>query len=319
MATEALSLASLNEDTERLIEKIRRQLGPQICALLADPSVIEIALNTNGTLWVERLGQQMEQIGAMSAAKAEALIGSIAAYYRQTITRQNPIFSGELPGFGARVEAIIPPCSPAPIFTFRLPASQVFTLSMYVAAGILTESQKELIENAINQRKNILVVGGTGSGKTTLANALIAEISRATPEHRLVILEDTAEIQCKAENVVMLRTSESVDLLRLLRETMRLRPDRILVGEVRGPEALALLKAWNTGHPGGVATIHANNARAGLIRLEQLIAEASVTPMKELVAEAVDLIISIVKTPTGRKVNEIMTVNGFSNGEYHFG
>jgi type IV secretion system protein VirB11 len=176
----------------------------------------------------------------------------------------------------------------------------------------MDKHQKEQLEIAIRDRKNILVAGGTGSGKTTLANALIAEIVQAHPEHRLVIIEDTAEIQCSAENAVLLHATDNVDMLRLLKATMRLRPDRILVGEVRGPEALALLKAWNTGHPGGVATVHANSAAAGLIRMEQLIAEATPTPIPVLIGEAVDLVVSIVKTPIGRKVHEILQVLGYS-------
>lgn len=163
-------------------------------------------------------------------------------------------------------------------------------------------------------------IGGTSSGKTTLTNAVIAEIVRATPQHRLVIIEDTSELQCAADNAVALRATDTVDMQRLLRATMRLRPDRIIVGEVRGGEALSLLKAWNTGHPGGVCTVHANHARAGLRRLEQLIAEVSRAPMRALIAEAVNLIISIVRTDAapGRRIEEVMAVTGVADGEYQF-
>jgi P-type conjugative transfer ATPase TrbB len=296
----------------RRIEKIQRELGVKICDLLNDPQVIEVILNADGILWVERLGKAMETLGAFSTTQAEALIYSLAAYHSTTITRENPILECELPPYGARFEALIPPVVASPVFTIRCRASQVFTLTDYVADGILDEHQKKQLEAAIRERKNILVAGGTGSGKTTLANALIAEIVQAHPEHRLVIIEDTAEIQCAADNAVLLHATDTVDMLRLLKATMRLRPDRILVGEVRGPEALALLKAWNTGHPGGVATVHANSATAGLIRLEQLIAEASPTPMSVLIGEAVDLVVSIMKTPTGRKVQEIIHVHSYS-------
>lgn len=305
-------LPILTEEKNRRIEKIHRELGSQISGLLQDATVVEILLNPDGQLWVERLGEAMEQLGQFPTSRAESLIYSIASYHSTTITRDNPILECELPHFGARFEALIPPVVAAPVFTIRCRASQVFTLSDYVAAGIMDDAQKTQLETAIRERKNILVAGGTGSGKTTLANALIAEIVQAHPEHRLVIIEDTAEIQCAAENAVLLHTTEAVDMLRLLKATMRLRPDRILVGEVRGPEALALLKAWNTGHPGGVATVHANSATAGLIRLEQLIAEATPTPMPVLIGEAVDLVVSIAKTPTGRKVQEILHVQGYS-------
>ena len=310
-----LSICS-REPTLRLVEKIRRVLGTAICGLLEEPGVVEIMLNADGTLWLERLTKGMERIGVMQASQAESIICSVAAYHREVVTREHPIFEGELPINGERFEALIPPVVAAPVFTIRLRASKVFTLSEYVQAGIMTEHQKDVIESAVSNRQNILVVGGTSSGKTTLTNAIIEAIVRLAPEHRLIIIEDTAEIQCAAENANLLHATDAVDMLRLLKATMRLRPDRILVGEVRGPEALALLKAWNTGHPGGAATVHANGARAGLIRLEQLIAEASTSPMQRLIAEAVDLIVSISKTPGGRRIDEIVSVKGFHNGEY---
>lgn len=308
-----------NNDQDRLIEKINRQMGALIFPLLKGKDLLEILLNPDGSVWEERLGQEMKLIGHMEPLHAEAFIGSVAAFYRQTITRNNPIFAGELPGNGARFEALIQPLVTAPTFTIRLPASQTFTLNDYVALGIMSKEQKKLLEEAVLNRQNILIVGGTGSGKTTLAKAVTLEIERVTPQHRLIILEDTREIQSSAQNVVALKTSDTVDMLRLLKETMRLRPDRILVGEVRGPEALALLKAWNTGHAGGISTLHANSAQAGLIRLEQLIAEASVTPMQALIGEAIDLIVFIEKTATGRKVQEIVQVKGFKDGHYVFG
>lgn len=304
------------EPAVRLVEKIRRVLGIPICRLLGEPGVVEIMLNTDGTLWVERLVTGMERIGTMQPSQAESVICSVAAYHREVVTRENPVFEGELPLQGERFEALIPPVVSAPVFTIRLKASKIFTLAEYVEAGIMTEQQKELIESAVVDRLNILVVGGTGTGKTTLTNAIIEAIERLTPENRLIIIEDTAEIQCSAKNANLLHATDSVDMLRLLKATMRLRPDRILVGEVRGPEALALLKAWNTGHPGGVATVHANGAKAGLIRLEQLIAEASTSPMQRLIAEAVDLIVSISKTPDGRRIDEIVSVEGFQNEDY---
>jgi type IV secretion system protein VirB11 len=180
----------------------------------------------------------------------------------------------------------------------------------------MTEGQAGLITQAISRRLNIVVAGGTGSGKTTLANAVIAEIVRLAPEHRLVILEDTAEIQCAAENAVSLHTSDTADMARLLKSTMRLRPDRIIVGEVRDGAALTLLKAWNTGHPGGITTIHANSALSALRRLEQLTAEASQQPMREVIGEAVDVVISIERTPTGRRVREVISVEGFAGDKY---
>lgn len=297
-------------------EKLQRELGPEIRAALHDPDVVEIMLNADGRLWVDRLSEGMKPIGRMASSQAEALMNTVASSLRTSITREKPILECEFPLDGSRFEALLPPIVAAPVITIRRRASKVFTLAEYVANGIMSQHQAEIIQRAVKARKNILVVGGTGTGKTTLTNAIIAHIVASSPAHRLVIIEDTAEIQCAAENAVMLRATAEIGMLSLLKATMRLRPDRILVGEVRGSEALALLKAWNTGHPGGVATVHANNARAGLIRMEQLIAEVTEAPMQVLIGEAVDLIVSIVKTPTGRHVEEILAVERFNGTEY---
>jgi type IV secretion system protein TrbB len=300
----------------RLHEKLRRELGTEVCACLSEPGVIEILLNADGTLWVERSGDPPCRLGQLSPMRAEAALATIAAAHKTAITRDNPILECELPLDGSRFEGLIPPVASAPVFAIRRKASAIFPLGQYVAAGIMSEGQKAIIEWAVAQRQNILIVGGTGSGKTTLVNAVIAQISTAFPEDRLVILEDTAEIQCASENAVLLRSCEAADLRRLLRATLRLRPDRILVGEVRGAEALDLLKAWNTGHPGGVATIHANDARAGLTRLETLVAEASPAPAQRTIAEAIHLIVCIAKTAQGRRIQELVRVRGFDGQNY---
>src|SRR5690606_20638793 len=203
-----------------------------------------------------------------------------------------------------------------PTFTIRKKALHVFTLADYVEKEIMTPGQMEAIASGVRNRRNILVVGGTGTGKTTLTNAIIRHMVDVSPQDRLAIIEDTGELQCTADNAVTMRAVEHVDMTRLLKATMRLRPDRIIVGEVRDGAALALLKAWNTGHPGGVATIHANSAPAGLIRLEQLIAEATQAPMTTLIAEAIDLIVSIERTATGRRVKEVVTVEGHDGHNY---
>ncbi|WP_258086856.1 P-type conjugative transfer ATPase TrbB [Xenorhabdus bovienii] len=304
------------EHDRRIMEKLKRELGSVICGLLDDPTVIEIMLNPNGTLWVERLGQPMKHIGSFAASQAESLMATVASTLRTQITAANPILECELPLDGSRFEALIPPVVASPTFTIRKKAVKIFTLSDYVEARIMSEGQCEAIEAAVRHRRNVLVVGGTGTGKTTLTNAIIDFMAKACPQDRLAILEDTGELQCNAANVVTMRSVEHVDMTRLLKATMRLRPDRILVGEVRDGAALALLKAWNTGHPGGVATNHANSALGGLIRLEQLVAEATQSPMQALIAEAIDLIVSIEKTGGGRRVKEIVKVEGHDGVNY---
>ena len=304
------------EYDKRITEKLRRELGVQLCGFLEDPTVQEIMLNPDGTVWVERLGSSMEKVGTLDASRAESLMGTVASTLRTQITAQNPILECELPLDGSRFEALLPPVVSAPTFTIRKKASKIFTLDDYVESGIMTQLQCEAIESAVRNRRNVLVVGGTGTGKTTLTNGIIDYMAKACPEDRIVIIEDTGELQCTAKNVVILRAVDHVDMTRLLKATMRLRPDRILVGEVRDGAALALLKAWNTGHPGGAATVHANSAPAGLIRMEQLVAEATQAPMYALIAEAVDLIVSIEKTAGGRQVKEVITVEGHDGIHY---
>ena len=300
----------------RLVRKLEDALGPMLCATLDDPSVVEIMLNPDGRIFVERLGGWSRETGTMLAGTAEIVIGSVAHALRSEGDDENPIVSGELPIGGHRFEGLLPPVVGAPTFTIRKRASQLIALDAYVASGVMSEGQADALRSAVASRRNIVVSGGTGSGKTTLANAVIVEMVRVAPEHRLVILEDTAEIRCAAENAVALHTSDTVDMARLLKSTMRLRPDRIIVGEVRDGAALTLLKAWNTGHPGGITTVHANTAASALRRLEQLTAEASRQPMREVIGEAVDLVVSIERTATGRCVREILQVEGFADGRY---
>jgi type IV secretion system protein TrbB len=305
-----------DESRRRLIAGLKDSLGDIIITALNEIDVVEIMLNQDGRLFIERVGAGMEHAGAMSAHDAEIVIGKVAHALGTEITPDRPIISGELPLDGHRFEGLLPPVVSKPVFTIRKKASLLIGLDAYVADGIMSQMQAAIIRDAVAGRKNIIVSGGTGTGKTTLTNAIIAEMVVATPAHRLVILEDTAEIQCAAENAVLLHTSDNVDMQRLLKSTMRLRPDRIIVGEVRDGAALTLLKAWNTGHPGGIATVHSDSAMTALIRLEQLIAEVSQQPMPQVIAEAVDLIVSIERAPKGRVIRDILTVEGFRDGQY---
>lgn len=300
----------------RLVRKLQEALGDQLCVALDDVTVVEIMLNPDGKLFIERLGHGVAPAGEMSSAAAEMVIGTVAHALQSEVDTEQPIISGELPIGGHRFEGLLPPVVAKPAFTIRRRALRLIPLEDYVRTGVMTEYQASTIRSAISARLNIIISGGTGSGKTTLANAVIDEIVKSAPEDRLVILEDTAEIQCAAENAVLLHTSDTIDMARLLKSTMRLRPDRIVVGEVRDGAALTLLKAWNTGHPGGVATIHSNTAMSALRRLEQLTAEASQQPMHEVIGEAVDLVISIERTPRGRLVRDIIQVERFINGQY---
>ena len=300
----------------RLVRKLQDALGDQLCVALDDATVVEIMLNPDGKLFIERLGQGVVSAGVMSPAAAEVIIGSVAHALQSEADDEQPIISGELPIGGHRFEGLLPPVVSGPSFTIRRRASRLIPLVEYVKSKAITEAQASVLRSAILSRMNIVISGGTGSGKTTLANAVIAEIIANAPGDRIVILEDTAEIRCAAENAVALHTSDTIDMARLLKSTMRLRPDRIIVGEVRDGAALTLLKAWNTGHPGGVTTIHSNTAMSALRRLEQLTAEASQQPMQEVIGEAVDVVVSIERTGRGRRVRDVIHVEGFANSCY---
>lgn len=301
------ALAFSAPDPSRGLAMLATALGPQVMAALDAPDTIEVMANPDGRVWIERHGLGRGPLDlTLAAAHVERVIRLVATLTGAEAHRERPIVSAELPPRGERFEGVLPPVSRAPCFSIRKPAQVLFRLADYVAAGMMSAGHKTALENAIREHANILIAGGTGSGKTTLANALLAEI--ATLDERVVILEDTRELVCGAQDVVALRTrAAAVSLSDLVRSTLRLRPDRIIVGEVRGSEALDLLKAWNTGHPGGIATIHANSARAALSRLEQLCMEVCDRPPTALIEEAIDLVVFIARGgPAGRIVAEIL-------------
>ncbi|MGD9512275.1 MAG: P-type conjugative transfer ATPase TrbB [Geminicoccaceae bacterium] len=296
---------------------LRTAFGPTIAAALADPAVIEVMANPDGKLWIESVPAGRRDSGErIAAAEAERIIRLVAAHVRREVSDKAPIVSAELPETGERFEGVMPPVAPAPCFSIRKPAQVLYRLQDYMTARIMTPPQAQLLREAVKDRRNILVVGGTSSGKTTLVNALLAEV--ATLGERVVILEDTRELQCAADDVVSLRTKPSVATLAdLVRSTLRLRPDRIIVGEVRGPEALDMLKAWNTGHPGGLTTVHANSAAAGLYRLEQLVQEAVVTVPRALIVEAIDIVVFLSGRGASRRVETLLEVTSLdASGEY---
>jgi type IV secretion system protein TrbB len=303
---------------ERAKIKLERDMGPLLLGALHDPRTVEIMANTDGRLWQERLGEEMKCIGTLRPAQAEAIIKTVAGYHGKEVTRVKPIIEGELPLDGSRFAGQLPPIVLAPTFAIRKKAIAIFTLEQYVSGGIMTAAQMDVLKTAVRDHRNILVVGSTGSGKTTLVNAIINEMVLCNPAERPCIIEDTGEIQCAAENFVQYHTSLDVSMTVLLRVILRMRPDRILVGEVRGPEALDLLDAWNTGHEGGAATLHANNSLAGLTRLKSLITrnESAPSDIESLIGEAVHVVVHIARTSEGRRVQEIITLSGYENGHY---
>lgn len=313
---------SAAESAMRKRAMLRTAMGPAIAAALADPHVIEVMVNPDGALRVDRLGQGRCDTGVvLEAAQIERIIRLVASHARTEVHGLSPIVSAELPPHGEglageRFEGILPPVALGPCFSIRKPAARIYTLLDYASDGIMTAEAARGLAGAVAGRRNILVAGGTSSGKTTLANALLAEL--AAHDERVILIEDTRELQCAAPDTVALRTRPGVVAMAdLVRSTLRLRPDRIIVGEVRGGEALDMLKAWNTGHPGGIATVHANSARSALYRLEQLIQEAVVTVPRRLVADAIDLIVFIEGRGTARRIGAIECVEGLdAAGDY---
>jgi P-type conjugative transfer ATPase TrbB len=306
----SLATPAAQEAQDRRRQMLRTAFGSTIAAALADPTVIEVMVNPDGRLWIDRAGTGRADSGArLGASETERIIRLVAAHVRREVTDKAPVVSAELPDTGERFEGIMPPVAPAPCFAIRKPADVPYRLADYVAARIMTPPQANSLAQAVRERRNIVVAGGTSSGKTTLVNALLAEV--AALAERVVILEDTRELKCSAEDVVALRTKPGVATLAdLVRSTLRLRPDRIIVGEVRGAEALDMLKAWNTGHPGGLTTVHANSAAAALTRLEQLVQEAVITVPRALIAEAIDLIVFIKGRGAERRVESIVELSG---------
>ena len=298
---------------------LRAHMGQLVNSALEDPMTCEVMLNPDGRIWQERFGEPMKCIGTMRSGDAEVAFRTLASLLGKTLSYDQPQLDGEYPG-GFRFSGALPPIVSAPAFTIRKPASRVFTLDEYVEAGILTEHQKDALCMAVSEHQNLLVVGGTGSGKTTLANALIAEMVRQFPDERHVIIEDTREIQCTAQNAVFFHTTNDVSMTKCLKQTLRFRPTRIHVGEVRDEAALDLLDAWNTGHSGGISSVHANSALQGLSRVRGLVSRSPSAPrcVEEVIGEAVQVLVFIERTPSGRRIREILAVDGYSprNQEY---
>lgn len=315
-------MSEQNADQEtvkkRVTERLRRDLGPLVEGALNDPKTTDILLNADGQLWLKRLGEPTRVIGTMEAWRATSVIKTLAGLLGKTVGAKEPILDGELPFGNERFAGQLPPVVSSPCFAIRKPAITVFPLDSYVEQGIMTQTQCDAIKKAVRDHKNILVVGGTGSGKTTLINAVIQEMVDNDPNERVFIIEDTGEIQCSAINCVQYHTTLEVSMTDLLKTTLRMLPDRIIVGEVRGSEALDLLDSWNTGHDGGAGTLHANSAESALQRLKSLVTRNKHAPsdIEPLIAEAVHVIVQINRKSEVRRVEAILEIVGYENGNY---
>ena len=312
-----MSLHAHHTETEtRRSTMLRTAFCPVVREALEAPDTIEVMANPDGSVWIEKAGVGVIiSQHTLAPCDRERVIRLVASGVGEAAHAKSPIVSAELPGSGERFEGLLPPVSTSPCFSIRKPATTPFELGDYVTQGALAPALATALKDSIASHANILIAGGTSSGKTTFTNALLAEAS--LHDDRIVILEDTRELRCAAPNVVQLRTHRgSTSLQDLVRSTLRLRPDRIIIGEVRGAEALDLLKAWNTGHPGGITTLHANSAHGALARLEQLTLEATPRAPFDLIAEAIDVVVFMNRAGGQRRVEEALRVTGFDGEGY---
>lgn len=301
---------------DRLDEMLSRYLGDAIVRAVADADVTEVYVNPqDGLVRLDTRSRGRTDAGcSIDPHRVEMFLNAVASRFGVTLTADTPRLEAELPvGIfgGSRLQGFIPPVTSGPAFNIRKTPAAIYTLDDYVSSGVLSETRRTTLRAAVSERQNILIAGGTNTGKTTLANALLHEISEQFPTDRVAVLEDTVELKCSARDRLALRTTAQVSLTDLVRSALRTSPNRIIVGEVRGAEALDLLDAWATGHPGGVATVHASSAVGALRRLDRLAQRANVPPQAQLVAEAIDVVIVIDGANGTRRVTDIARVRGF--------
>ena len=308
-----MSIRVTGEQARRLRESLRRNMGPIAMEAMADPVVIDVWLNADGAIWINYLGRGKVDSGyRVDPGNAQLILQDVASMLGVVVNDENPVVEGEFPLDGSRFEGVVPPVVSAPIFAIRKKATKIFTLNDFIQQKVMTPAQVRVLQEAVRDGRNILVVGGTGSGKTTLLNALLDETAKSCPDIRMILIEDTVELQCSIKDMVAMRTSPTKDMTALLRVTMRVSPDRICLGEIRGQEGLALLKAWNSGHSGGFATIHADSLHDGIVKLDEYIQEAGVPSKMRLISRAVHFVVFIEKTEEfGRKVKEVGIVKGY--------
>ena len=311
-----------NEVWERRLRVLETCLGRSIMQYMHDDNVTEVMVNPDGRLWLDTFDKGVVPTDVvMEPEDTKRIIYMVASISGQVIDlKVDPSLQANLPASrlfsNCRFQAELPPIVNAPSFNIRKHSKIVITLDDYVRQGTMTEMQRQVILDAIHGKKNIIAAGGTGSGKTTLLNAILAEIS--TLGDRIVTIEDTKELKCTAENYVALSTTDTVDMDNLLRKTLRLSPNRIVVGEVRGKEALTLVDAWSTGHRGGCSTVHSDSAYDTLFRLEDLVSRVSVSSQQAGIARAIDVIVYIERRAVSRTIAEVLSIDGWDRERHDY-
>jgi len=309
-------------ERERLVNDVQHELfglGP-LEPLLADPTISDILVNSHDTIYIERHGKiEATNVTFKDDEHLMRVIERIVSSVGRRIDESSPMVDARLQD-GSRVNAIIPPLSiDGPVLSIRRFGSEPLRMKALIENKALTKDIAEMLEMCVNARLNVLISGGTGAGKTTLLNALSAYI----PENeRIVTIEDSAELQLQQPHVVRLETRPAniegkgeVTQRDLVRNTLRMRPDRIVIGEVRGGEAIDMLQAMNTGHDGSLTTVHANTPRDALARLETMIQmtgmRLSDRAMRQQIASALDLVLQVARMSDGsRRVTSISEITG---------
>ena len=311
-----------NEVWERRLRVLETCLGRSIMQYMHDDNVTEVMVNPDGRLWLDTFDKGVvPTVVVMEPEDTKRIIYMVADISGQVIDlKVDPSLQANIPASrlfsNCRFQSELPPIVNAPSFNIRKHSKIVITLDDYVRQGAMTEMQRQVILDAIHGKKNIIAAGGTGSGKTTLLNAILAEIS--TLGDRIVTIEDTKELKCTAENYVALSTTDTVDMDNLLRKTLRLSPNRIVVGEVRGKEALTLVDAWSTGHRGGCSTVHSDSAYDTLFRLEDLVSRVSVSSQQAGIARAIDVIVYIERRAVSRTIAEVLSIDGWDRERHDY-
>ncbi len=307
--------------TDELIDEVLG-LGP-LEPLLADPGVADVLVNSYSNVYVERYGKlERTDVQFRDERHLMRIIDKIVSRIGRRVDESQPWVDARLED-GSRVNVIIRPCAvDGPTVSIRKFSRDPLTLDRLVDIGTLTPQAVNLLRGLVEARLNILISGGTGSGKTTMLNALSAFID---PTQRIVTIEDAAELQLKQDHVVRLETrpasaegTAAVTQRDLVRNALRMRPDRIIVGEVRGSEAFDMLQAMNTGHDGSMTTIHANTARDALSRLEQMVAmmggEIPMSAVRRQIASGLEIVLQLARLPDGKRrilsVSEITGMEG---------
>lgn len=298
------------ESRAKLQETVIHPIKPY----LLDTEVNEIMVNETGTVIIEHGNELLNTKMSLNKRQIETIIRIVASSNGITVNPQTPSFSAEMLPYRYRFQGIIPPASTQPVFCIRKKRGYSLTLETLVTQNTLTRKQMLFLQNSVQNKKNILVAGGTGSGKTTLVNALLSD--KTVESERIIVIEDTPELYLNPQHGFRLLARKGYSYTEAIKDVLRMRPDRIVIGELRDSAALDLLKAWNTGHGGGISTIHSNSATTALERLAQLIEERVETAPRIFIADVVDICVYIRRVGMKRKVSEIKQVKSYINNSF---